>query len=99
MKKVNIKARKLIGLEKFIGLMGKDKPETVCLETRWGIHTFFMKYPIDVFVLDDKNKVVKVKRNLKPWRVFFWNPRYYKILEMESDNRMKNYDTISLFLE
>lgn len=61
--------------------MGKKKAETVYLETRWGIHTFFMKYPIDVFVLDDKDKVVKVKRNLKPWRVFFWNPRYYRVLE------------------
>lgn len=64
--------------------MGKKKAETVYLETRWGIHTFFMKFPIDVIVLDDNNQVVKVKKNLRPWRVFFWNPRYYKVVETSS---------------
>lgn len=62
--------------------MGKKKAETVYLETRWGIHTFFMKFPIDVMVLDNKNKVVKIKRELKPWRLFLWNPKYYKVVEL-----------------
>ncbi len=34
-----------------------------------GIHTFGMKFPIDVVFLDRKLKVLKTARNLKPWRI------------------------------
>ncbi len=33
------------------------------------IHTFFMNYPIDVIFLDNKNRIVKIYRHLKPWRM------------------------------
>ncbi|MBT7608754.1 MAG: DUF192 domain-containing protein [Bacteriovoracaceae bacterium] len=33
------------------------------------IHTCFMKYPIDVMFLDKKLKIVKIIKNIKPWRV------------------------------
>ena len=33
------------------------------------IHTFFMKYPIDVVFLTKDYKVVKACRNVKPWRM------------------------------
>ena len=33
------------------------------------IHMFFMRFPIDVLYLDKANKVLKVKHNLKPWRM------------------------------
>jgi uncharacterized membrane protein (UPF0127 family) len=32
------------------------------------VHTFFMRFPMDVVFLDREGKVVKVVRNLKPWR-------------------------------
>lgn len=34
-----------------------------------GVHTFFMKFPIDVVYLDRKRRVVKVRPNLAPWRI------------------------------
>jgi len=34
-----------------------------------GIHTFGMKFPIDVVFLDRKLKVLKTVHNLKPWRI------------------------------
>jgi uncharacterized membrane protein (UPF0127 family) len=34
-----------------------------------GVHTFFMKFPIDVVYLDRHKRVVKVRPNLVPWRI------------------------------
>lgn len=33
------------------------------------VHTWFMSIPIDVIFLDGKNRVVGLKRNLKPFRM------------------------------
>ena len=49
-------------------------------KTRFGIHTFFIKEPIDVIVLDDNFKVVKLA-TVKPNNIFFWHPRFSKVLE------------------
>jgi uncharacterized membrane protein (UPF0127 family) len=34
-----------------------------------GVHTFLMKFPIDVLFLDRENRVVKVVENLRPQRM------------------------------
>lgn len=34
-----------------------------------GIHTFFMKKPIDVFLTDGNNKILYIYKNLKPNRI------------------------------
>ena len=36
------------------------------------IHTFFMSFPIDAVFLDRNDRVVKVVRNIRPWRFFVW---------------------------
>ena len=33
------------------------------------IHTFFMRYDIDVMFVDKKMKIIKIIRNIKPWRM------------------------------
>jgi len=33
------------------------------------VHTWFMRFPIDVIFLDSKNRVVGLKRNLKSFRM------------------------------
>ncbi len=33
------------------------------------IHTFFMKFPIDVLYLSRQKKVRKIRKSLKPWRL------------------------------
>lgn len=68
--------------EKTTGLLGTTKPKTVFFTTRFGIHTFFMKYPIDVVILDDKERVVSFRENLRPNKIFAWNPLYENVLEM-----------------
>ena len=67
-----------------IGLIGKKKPETIMFYTRFGIHTFGMKFPIDVLILDEDDKVVKLVENLKPNKIFFWPPKFKKVLELPS---------------
>ena len=79
---VTLKVRELKSWrEKIVGLIGKKKPESVLILTRFGIHTFFLKFPIDVVVLDKENKVRAIK-TLKPNRSFIWNPIYNKVLEL-----------------
>lgn len=46
------------------------------------IHTFFMRFPIDVLFLDEALKVVRVMEGLKPWRLSPWVLRAHSILEL-----------------
>jgi len=69
-----------------IGLMGRGSMEPG--EALWivpcsNIHTFFMRFPIDVLFLDEKNSVVRVIDRLKPWRVSPWVWKAHSVLELE----------------
>lgn len=75
---------------KHIGLMGAKKPYPVFFKTRFGIHTFFLKFPIDVLILDENNRVVKMAQNLKPNSIFVWNPKYSKVVELPAGAISKN---------
>jgi len=46
------------------------------------IHTFFMRFAIDVLFLDRELKVVRVMENLKPWRLSPWVFRAHSVLEL-----------------
>lgn len=46
------------------------------------IHCFFMRYKIDVVFISDKNKIVKVIRNIPPWRMTRPYFSATKVLEM-----------------
>lgn len=81
--------------DKIFGLIGQTKITPTLFQTRFGIHTFFMKVPIDVIVLNKKNEVVKLKQNLKPWRLFFWNPQYNRVVEMAKGSIESEKITIS----
>ncbi len=47
------------------------------------IHTFFMRYPIDVLFLDGNDKIVKIIRKMKPWRLSLIYFKAHKVLEFE----------------
>ncbi len=66
------------------GLLKEDSNTAMLFKTRFGIHTFFMQYPIDILVLDNTYKVVQIRKNLVPNRVFFWNPYYSIVIELPS---------------
>jgi uncharacterized protein len=53
------------------GLLGRDglEPGAGMLMTREpSVHTFFMRFPIDVVFLDKQDRIVKVVHDLRPWR-------------------------------
>ena len=47
------------------------------------IHTFFMKFPIDVLFLDGGLRVRRVIENMKPWRLSPWVSSAHSILELK----------------
>lgn len=80
---ITIKVKKTKNLkEKVLGLIGAKQPYALMLKTRFGIHTFGLKFPIDVLILDKNNKVVKMKKSLKPNNIFLWNPLLDKVIEL-----------------
>ena len=78
---------------------GFKKAEIVYFKTRFGIHTFFMKFEIDVLILDSSNRVAVI-HTLKPNRIFMWNLHYNKVLELPqgaiSSEKIKLHDLIRL---
>lgn len=68
-------------LDQLLGLLQK-KHKAMLFLTRFGIHTFGMKNKIDVLVLNNQNITVKIKSNLKPNRIFLWNPKFNILIEL-----------------
>lgn len=67
------------------GLLGRESMEPS--EGLWivpcpMIHTFFMKFPIDVLFLTKGLKVARVLENLKPWRLSPWVLSARSVLEL-----------------
>src|SRR5205823_13792684 len=53
------------------GLLGRRRlqpGEGMVLRPAWGVHTAFMRFPIDVVFLDADQVVIKIAANLQPWR-------------------------------
>lgn len=89
---LKLKVKRLETLKgKTIGLIGREKVTPVILETRFGIHTFFLSKPIDVLILDSQERVVVFKESLFPNRIFLWNPRYKIVLELPAGT-IKKYN-------
>lgn len=81
-------------LDQLLGLHKKSNPRSLIFNTRFGIHTFFLASAIDVIVLDKKNKVVKIKENLQPNTIFFWNPYYALVVELPNGAVKKSKTTL-----
>jgi uncharacterized membrane protein (UPF0127 family) len=77
------------GFGKISGLLGKNEPETLVFKTRFGIHTFFLRFPIDLIVLDDKG-VVKLARTVKPNRIVVWNLSFKTVVELTQGSIRKS---------
>jgi len=50
-----------------------------------GVHTFAMRFPIDVIYLDGSKRVVHVEENLKPWRMGRVTLRASSVLELPGE--------------
>ncbi|MFP5490460.1 MAG: DUF192 domain-containing protein [Bacteriovoracia bacterium] len=72
---------------RLLGLMFKanlQDMDGLMLQPCNSIHTFFMRFPIDVVFLTANNEVVKVIRSLKPWRMTWMYLRAVKTLELKA---------------
>jgi uncharacterized protein len=58
--------RRAVGL---IGRNGLRDGEALWIVPSHGVHTWGMRFPIDVLGLDDAGRVVDLVANLKPWRM------------------------------
>ena len=68
------------------GLLGRESlaPEEALWITPCPmIHTFFMKFPIDVLFLDSALRVVRVIEDLHPWRLSPWVFSAHSVLELK----------------
>lgn len=65
-------------LSRMKGLLGRpglNKGEALILDPCNSIHTFFMRFTIDVLFVDKQGKVIKACKNIKPYRI---TPIYLK---------------------
>src|ERR671933_501976 len=52
-----------------LGRKGLDAGEGLLLRPAPSIHTFFMRFPIDVVFLGRDGTVLKIRANVRPWRL------------------------------
>ncbi|MBZ5598035.1 MAG: DUF192 domain-containing protein [Acidobacteriia bacterium] len=72
---------------RFRGLMGRDAGSFPAGHGLWivpsrGVHTFAMRFPIDVVYLDGDRVVVHLEEDLKPWRLGPLRMRTASVLEL-----------------
>lgn len=79
-------------MDKLFGLL-RENNKAMLFRTRFGIHTFFLNKPIDIIVLDKKLKVVKSETVL-PNKLFFWNPKFYIVIELPAETIKKSYTKV-----
>src|SRR4051812_14841395 len=54
------------------GLLGRrelERGEGIVLRPSWSVHTFFVRFPIDVVFVDADQMVGRAVSNLRPWRL------------------------------
>lgn len=72
-------------LDRMIGLMFKKEMagyEGLLIMPCRSIHTFFMRYSLDIVFLSSDNRIIKIIRDLKPWRLTWIYIRAIKTLEL-----------------
>jgi uncharacterized protein len=75
---------------RFRGLMCTPAAEFRTGDGLWivpcrGVHTFAMRFPIDVLYLDGRKRVVHIEENMRPWRVAKVSLRAASVLELPGD--------------
>lgn len=74
-------------LKGLIGCTDLPPGEGLLITSCRAIHTCFMRMTIDATFLDRKGRVVKVVRNIRPWRLFVWGGfRAVCVLETRSSS-------------
>ena len=51
-----------------LGRRGLPRGQGLLIEPTWSVHTWFMRFPIDVVFLDRDLTVLELRKDLRPWR-------------------------------
>jgi uncharacterized membrane protein (UPF0127 family) len=79
---------------KFRGFMFKKNSNYALLfKNCKSIHTFFMCFDLDIVYLDKENRVIKVIKQLKPFKVAMYVKNSVSILELHS-NIIEDIDSL-----
>jgi hypothetical protein len=68
-----------------------------------GVHTFAMRFPIDVVYLDQERSVIHIEQELKPWRMAAIRVRATSVLELPTgtvrDSQTTLGDQVDILME
>ena len=93
---------------RFRGLMATASSKFRAGQGLWivpchGVHTFAMRFPIDVVYLDRDRTVVHLEKELKPWRMAAIRVRAASVLELPAGTVQQSEtvlgDQVDIFLE
>lgn len=76
-------------IKRFLGLMGRKSlapNEALWLRPCSSIHTFWMRFAIDVIYLDRQLQVIKLIENLRPFRLTFPAKHTASVIEMSANS-------------
>ena len=87
---------------RMIGLLSRsnlEKDEGLWITPCTSIHTFFMRFNIDVAFLDREGKVIRIYSSLRPWMSWI-HPRALGVLEVKAgvleESEIKAGDILTL---
>ena len=77
--------RAVTSRDRSVGLLGRFAPEES--DALWfsdcsAIHTWFMRFPIDVAFVDKGGRIVKAYQRLAPWRIAIGGLRSRHVVEL-----------------
>lgn len=85
------------------GLIPKNllnEDEGLLIKPCCSIHTFFMKFAIDVLFVNKKNEIVALYENVKPWRILPIHPVSHYVIELPAGTinakKISKHDIISI---
>ena len=93
---------------RFRGLMATDaarfrRGQGLWISPSHGVHTFAMRFPIDVVYLDRERIIIHVEEELKPWRVAAVRIQATSVLELPLGTIRESQtvlgDQVDIFLE
>lgn len=93
---------------RFRGLMATDaarfrRGQGLWISPSHGVHTFAMRFPIDVVYLDRERIIIHVEEELKPWRLAAVRIQATSVLELPigtiRESKTALGDQVDIFLE
>lgn len=72
-------------VSRFVGLLNRrtlSDQDGLWLQPGGSVHTFAMRFPIDLLFLDAQGRVLLYRHAVKPWRVAFAPPKTSYVLEL-----------------